>query len=142
MKSEVSAVADLTVSNPNTKRVAFSVEAIDRGSTVVFHCQGRLIFRYEAHALTRTVSEILPLARRMVVDLAGIESVDSAGLGELVLLHMWAESSGYVLKFSGATESVRKMLELTNLVQVLDLHSSVPEAIAAMGEEEACGAEV
>ena len=25
----------------------------------------------------------------MVIDLAGVEIVDSAGLGELVLLHMW-----------------------------------------------------
>ncbi len=140
MKSEVPAAADSTISSPNSRKVAFSVEARERGGAVVLHCQGRLIFRNEAHALSRTVSEILPLTRRMVVDLMGIEVVDSAGLGELVLLHMWAESSGYTLKFSGATKSVRKVLELTNLVQVLDLYSSVPEAIAAMGEQEACSA--
>ena len=73
----------------------------------------------------------------MVVDLAGIESVDSAGLGELVLLHMWADASGYTLKFSGARKSVLNVLELTNLVQVLDLYPSVPEAMAAMQVEDA-----
>ena len=85
------------------------------------------------------MNEILPLARRMVIDLAGIEAVDSAGLGELVLLHMWADSSGYTLKFSGARKSVRNVLELTNLDQVLDLYPSVPDAIAAMPVEEAFG---
>lgn len=140
MKSEVPEAADATVSSPNTTKVSFSVEPRDSGSAVVLHCQGRLIFRNEAHALTRTVSEILPLAHCMVIDLAGIEAVDSAGLGELVLLHMWADSSGYTLKFSGATKSVRKALELTNLVQVLDLYPSVREAIAAIGEEETCSA--
>ena len=140
MKSEVSAVAHFAAFATSLKSIAFSVEAGERGGAVVLQCQGRLIFRNEAHALSRTVGEILPVARRMVVDLEGIEVVDSAGLGELVLLHMWAERSGYTLKFSGATKSVRKVLELTNLIQVLDLYSSVPEAIAAMQEEEACGA--
>ncbi len=138
MRSEIAAGEDFAAFAPSSKNTAFRVDAGEGGGAVVLHCHGRLIFRYEAHALTRTVSEILPLARRMVVDLAGVETVDSAGLGELVLLHMWAEASGYILKFSGATESVRKMLELTNLIQVLDLYSSVPEAIAAMQEEEAC----
>src|SRR5215471_1127668 len=124
MKYEAPAAADIVGSAPSSKKIAFSVEARDRGA-IVLHCQGRLIFRNEANALARTVNEILPLARRMVVDLAGIDAVDSAGLGELVLLHMWAESSGYVLKFSSAKKSVREVLELTNLIEVLDLHASV-----------------
>lgn len=138
MKSEVPASAEF-VGSASSKKVAFSVEARDRGGAIVLHCQGRLIFRHEANALARTVNEILPLARRMVIDLAGIEAVDSAGLGELVLLHMWADSSGYTLKFSGARKSVRNVLELTNLDQVLDLYPSVPDAIAAMPVEEAFG---
>jgi anti-sigma B factor antagonist len=139
MKSEVPPAGDFAPTAPSSKNIAFKVEASDRGDAVVLHCHGRLIFRNEANALARTVSEILPLARRMVVDLAGIETVDSAGLGQLVLLHMWAESSGYILKFSGARKSVGKVLELTNLIQVLDLYSSVPEAVAAM-QDDLCSA--
>jgi anti-sigma B factor antagonist len=140
MKSEVPAAADFAGPAATPKKIVFSVEARDKGGAIVLHCQGRLIFRSEADALARTVNEILPLARRMVIDLAGIEAVDSAGLGQLVLLHMWADSGGYTLKFSGARKSVSKVLELTNLDQVLDLYSSVPEAIAAMQQEDACSA--
>lgn len=140
MNSEVPEAVGFAISAGTTKKIAFSVEARNTGGAIVLHCQGRIIFRHEANALSRTVNEILPLARRMVVDLAGIETIDSAGLGELVLLHMWAESSGYNLKFSGARKSVREVLELTNLVEVLDLHASVPEAIAAMPQDEASNA--
>lgn len=136
MKSEVPGIEDVPAGSQSAKKIAFSLEASDHGGAVVLHCQGRLIFRHEAHALARTVGEILPLARRMVVDLAGVDAVDSAGLGELVLLHMWAEAAGYMLKFAGAKKSVRQVLELTNLVAVLDLYSSVPEAVAAMRQEE------
>jgi len=134
MRSEVLRAEDPAA---NSKKIVFSLEARDHGVAIVLHCQGRLIFRNEAHALAATVSEVLPLAHRMVVDLAGVESIDSAGLGELVLLHMWADAARYVLKFSGARGSVRQALELTNLDLVLDLYASVPEAVAAMQHDEA-----
>ena len=72
----------------------------------------------------------------MVVDLAGVEAVDSAGLGELVLTHMWAEAAGYALKFASPSKPVRHLFELTNLVSVLDVYASVPEAVSAMYQED------
>lgn len=136
MNSGVSEIGGFAANMPSAKKISFSLEARGSNGAVVLHCHGRLIFRHEAHALARTVSEILPVSRRMVVDLAGIEAVDSAGMGELVLLHMWAEAGGHMLKFSGARKPVRQVLELTNLVDVLDLYPSVPEAIAAMQQEQ------
>lgn len=118
------------------KRLKLSLEAEQYENAVVLHCQGRLVFRNEACALSQTVAEVLPLARRMVVDLAGVEAVDSAGLGELVLTHMWAEAAGYVLKFASPSKPVRHLFELTNLAAVLDVYVAVPEAVAAMCEEE------
>jgi anti-sigma B factor antagonist len=121
------------------KRLILSLEA-QTGGAVVLHCQGRIIFGPEARALTDIVADVLPTARRMVVDLSGVEVVDSAGLGELVLLHMWAEAAGHTLKFASPCSSVRELLELTNLVAVFDAYRSVPEAIAAMHHEEVCSA--
>ena len=69
-------------------------------------------------------------------DLAGIDSIDSGGLGELVLTQMWAEAAGYTLKFASPRKSVRHLFEITNLVSVFDVYASVPEAVAAMVQEE------
>lgn len=123
----------------DSKRLKLILEA-QPGGAVVLHCQGRIIFGSEARALTDIVAEVLPTARRMVVDLAGVEVVDSAGLGELVLLHMWAEAAGHSLKFASPRSSVRRLLELTNLVAVFDAYGSVAEAMAAMQHEEVCSA--
>ena len=120
------------------KRLKLDLEA--QGGAVVLHCQGRIIFGPEARALTDIVADVLPSARRMIVDLAGIETVDSAGLGELVLLHMWAEAAGYSMKFASPRLPVRRLLELTNLVAVFDAYGSVAEAMAAMQQEEVCSA--
>jgi anti-sigma B factor antagonist len=121
------------------KKLKLSLEA-QVGGAVVLHCQGRIIFGPEARALTEILADVLPSARRMVVDLAGVEIVDSAGLGELVLLHMWAEAAGYTLKFASPRHRVRQLLELTNLVAVFDAYRSVADAIAAMHHEEVCSA--
>ena len=118
------------------KKLKLSLDAGYSGSAVVLHCQGRIIFRSEARALATIVAEVLPSAGRMVVDLAGVDSVDSGGLGELVLTHMWAEAAGYSLKFASPRKSVRHLFDITNLAAVFDVYGSVPEAMAAMVQEE------
>ena len=95
-----------------------------------------MIFHREARALSTIVAEVLPSARRMVVNLAGVDSIDSGGLGELVLTHMWAEAAGYSLRFASPKKALRHLFEITNLVSFLDVHASVPEAMAAMIQEE------
>ena len=120
----------------HSKKLKLTLEAEHPGGAVVLHCQGRIIFHREASSLSTIVTEVLPSARRMVVDLAGVDSVDSGGLGELVLAHMWAEAAGYTLKFACPKKSVRHLFEVTNLLSVFDVYASVPEAMAAMYPEE------
>jgi anti-sigma B factor antagonist len=136
MANGVSARATSASRQRSDKRLNLSLEGGHSGSAVVLHCQGRIIFRNEARSLSTIVSEVLPSAHRMVVDLAGVESIDSGGLGELVLTHMWAEASGYTLKFASPKRSVRHLFEITNLVSVFDVYASVPEAMVAMVQEE------
>jgi anti-anti-sigma regulatory factor len=49
---------------------------------------------------------------------------------------MWAQGAGYSLKLACPKPSVRHLLELTNLVSVLDVYSSVAEAVSAIRHEE------
>jgi anti-sigma B factor antagonist len=118
------------------KKAALSLEFEHFGGTMVLHCRGRIVFRSKVHALSTVVAEVLPSARRLVVDLEGIDSIDSGGLGELVLTHLWAEAAGYGLKFAHPRKSVRHLFEITNLDSVFDVYASVPEAMAAMRQEE------
>jgi len=118
------------------KKLKFMLESGHSASAVVLRCQGRIIFHSEARALSTIVADVLPSARRMVVDLTEVDAVDSGGLGELVLTHMWAEAAGYTLKFASPEKSVRHLFEITHLVSVLDVYASVPEAMAAMVREE------
>lgn len=118
------------------KVLKLSLEAAHPGSAVVLHCDGRVISRSEAHVLSDIIAEVLPSSRRMVIDLAGVLSVDSNALGELVLSHMWAGAAGFALTFANPSDSVRGLFESTNLDSVFDVYPSIDDAIAAMQSEE------
>jgi anti-anti-sigma factor len=128
---------DQRTGKTNKKKLNLILEAEPSGNAIVLHCQGRINFPGETQTFSTIVAEVLPSARRMVVDLAGIDSVDSGGLGELMLTHMWAEAAGFTLKFASPKQSVLHLFEATNVVSVLDVYASVPEAIEAMYREEA-----
>jgi anti-sigma B factor antagonist len=115
-----------------------SLETYNRGDVMIVHCQGRIVYRDEAAALSRLVGEILENGGKVVLDLGGVSSIDSAGIGELAFLYTWARSQNADLKCASPSPLVRELLDLTNLDSVLEIHPSVPEALAAFQPAEAC----
>jgi anti-anti-sigma factor len=58
-------------------------------------------------------------ADRLVIDLSGIQYIDSTGLSQLVWAHSEARVRGWTLSFSRPSEHVRLYMERTGLDQVL-----------------------
>ncbi|MGH9643305.1 MAG: STAS domain-containing protein [Terriglobales bacterium] len=118
------------------KILRVSLESASLDSTVVLHCHERYISRSDGRVLSSLIAEVLPSARRMIVDLSAVQSLDSGALGELVMIHMWAEAAGYALPFASPSDSLRGLFESTHLVSVFDVYASVDEAIVAMRQEQ------
>lgn len=108
-------------------KLDLETRAID--DVTVLYCSGRFTYRDEATAFSQKIAELLPNARRIVVELTGVEVIDSAGLGELVVVHMWIRASGCSLKLAGANPRVQQLLELTNLMSVFDVHPTLDDAL-------------
>ena len=56
---------------------------------------------------------------RIVVDLSGVDTIDSSGLGALISGLKAARQGGGDLQIAGASEQATAVLELTNLNRVL-----------------------
>jgi len=95
----------------------------------VLYCKGRFTYRDEATAFSQKISELLPHARKLVIELSELEIIDSAGLGELVVVHMWIRASGCSLKLAGANPRVRQLLDLTNLLSIFEVHPTLDDAL-------------
>jgi anti-sigma B factor antagonist len=105
------------------------LERRQAGDVMVVHCQGRMVYREEAVAVSRAVGEALQDSREVILDLGGVQNVDSAGLGELVVAHVSAEEQGKTVKVVGANRAVSELLELTNLSYVFEVYPNLAAAL-------------
>ena len=123
---------------PQESKLKLSLEQRNLGDVMIVHCQGRIVYRDEAAALSRVVGQVLQHARKLVIDLSGVTSMDSAGIGELALLQARAQDRNVSLKCAGPNSLVRNLLDLTNLDSVIEIHSSVSDALESFREERVC----
>jgi anti-sigma B factor antagonist len=111
--------------------LSLRLETSSVGNAIVVHCHGRIVYRYEAAALSYKVAELLGRRRLVILDLQHVTAIDSAGLGELVALHMWARGHGCTLRLSGVTTRVHDLLRLTNLTSLLEVFATEEDAAIA-----------
>ena len=77
---------------------------------------------------------ILPGGGTVVVDLSGIEFIDSSGLGALIGANRIAKERGTRLVLV-ASAAVRRLLQVTALDTVLDAYDDLPAAEATIHQE-------
>jgi len=78
------------------------------------------------------VGESIEASDVVILDLKGVSAIDSAGLGEMVALHMWARGHGHALKMTGLSSRIRHLLELTNLTSVFEIYATEEEALTVV----------
>jgi anti-sigma B factor antagonist len=70
--------------------------------------------------------------RALVIDLAGVEFVDSMGLGVLLGAVKRARADGTELRLCAPRQDVRRLFELTLLDRVFTIDGSLADALAAV----------
>jgi anti-sigma B factor antagonist len=73
-----------------------------------------------ADLLQTTVRGLIPGKKRIVLDLTGVEYVDSTGLGALVSIYMAANRVQCVLELANPKQRVRDLFKITKLSSVFD----------------------
>ncbi len=85
----------------------------------------------EVTAATAVVAELAVVAARerdIVVDLAGLEFIDSSGLAALVRVRKHARKAGGDLLLAAVRPQALRLLALTRLTDVFSVHAGVDEA--------------
>jgi anti-anti-sigma factor len=95
-----------------------NVERTD--DVAVVTCSGRIVRGEEVRNLRNAVVAEKD-SRILVLDLAGVESIDAGGLTTLLSLHQWARSRGVQLRLVNPSHFVREVLVRTQLDHVFDI---------------------
>jgi anti-sigma B factor antagonist len=100
-----------------------------RPGTAVIRLDGRLDLVTSGEAKQRMVDAIGDGHRRLVVDMASVDFVDSSGLGAIVGVLKAARLAGGDLRIARPTGQLTSILELTMLDRVLRPYETVEEAL-------------
>ena len=111
---------------PNTMKTVFAPHTGGRG---VVRITGRLDFTSAPEASKQFATAIAGGHPKLVLDLAKVGFVDSAGLGSLIGGMRAARLAGGDLRIANPSEQVTMLLSLTSLDQVLTIHPTVDEAL-------------
>ncbi|TFB86393.1 anti-sigma factor antagonist [Cryobacterium algoricola] len=105
----------------------FRTETI-AGDVAAIRADGRLNM-VSAPLLRQVVSDAITAGSvRIVVDLSGVDFMDSSGLGALIGGLKLARQAGGDLRIAGATPQVALVFELTHLDRILQNHATAETA--------------
>ncbi len=102
----------------------------DAGPVTVVDISGRITLGEESALLRKTVRGLLDDQRtKIVLNLADVNYIDSAGIGELVSAYTAVKKSGGELKLLHLTKKVHDLIQITKLYTVFDVHSDENAAL-------------
>ena len=110
-------------------RLRLNVYTQVTAEVTILTCKGRITYRDEAAELTARVLDVMQRGRRLILEISGVERIDSAGLGELVSIFTWSRAVGCALTLVGPNRLVRHLLDLTKMSSVLAIYSTIEEAL-------------
>jgi anti-sigma B factor antagonist len=110
--------------------MALHIDAKEMGGVTVLTLSGRVTLGDESNQLRTKIKELLAQGdKRLVLDLAGVSYIDSAGLGTLVAAYTSARNERGDIRLASVTKKFDELLNITKLVTIFSVHDSIADAL-------------
>jgi anti-sigma B factor antagonist len=104
----------------------------DDGRVTILTVSGDLVIGDPESTFKKTVTRLLEDGRtHLLVDLRQVGFLDSSGLGALVRALTHSQKEGGQTKLLHAGPQVRKLLEMTKLDSVFEIHDDLEKAVSS-----------
>jgi anti-sigma B factor antagonist len=102
------------------------------GRVTIMSVQGDLVIGEPEATFKRTVTRLLEEGKvNLLVDLSEVGFLDSSGLGALVRAMTNSQKEGGQTKLLNAGPQVRRLLEMTKLDSVFEIHDDLERAVSS-----------
>jgi anti-sigma B factor antagonist len=106
----------------------------DVNGVTVVDIDGRIVLGEESNSFREKIKSLLAAGKKKIVlNLANVVYIDSAGLGTLVATFHSASSQGATLKMANLGAKFKEVLQVTKLMTVFDTYESETAAIQSFG---------
>jgi anti-anti-sigma factor len=104
------------------------------GDVVIVDMTGKLLFGVGDEILRNVVNELVAENwKKILLNLSGVSSVDSAGVGELVASQKVCERFGAKLRLLNLHERVKKSLHLGQILPLFEVYDEESVALEHLG---------
>lgn len=105
------------------------IRRVEPGGVLVLEVTGRLMLGNTVLAIENSTKRLIDEgARRMVIDLAELNSADSSGIGMLVSCFAHMEQKGGYLRIAGPQGTVAKVFNTVHLERIVPVDPDVESA--------------
>jgi len=115
--------------------VALRMTERDVSGVSVLDIEGRIVLGEESNSFREKVKSLLAAGKKKIIlNLANVSYIDSAGLGTLVATFHSARSQGATLKLTNLGSKFKEVLQVTKLMTVFDTYDNEAAAIQSFGK--------
>jgi anti-sigma B factor antagonist len=98
------------------------IDSREVAHVTILDIEGRIVLGDEIHQLRDAVHDLVTEGKKKIIlNLAGVDYIDSSGVGELVGCYTTVRNSGGELKLLNITQKVHDILHVTKLYTVFDV---------------------
>jgi anti-sigma B factor antagonist len=102
------------------------------GDVLILDCSGKITLGEGTMAIRNTVMDLLKDGeKKIVMNLADVNYIDSSGIGELVRTYITVSSGGGQMKLLSLTKKIQELLQITKLLTVFQVYDSESAAVAS-----------
>jgi len=96
----------------------------------VVELDGRIVLGEESNSLRESLKSLIAAGKKKIVlNMADIKYIDSAGLGTLVAAHISAKTQGASVRLCHLGNKFHEVLQMTKLLTVFDVYDTEAAAV-------------
>ncbi|PWB72767.1 MAG: anti-sigma factor antagonist [Holophagae bacterium] len=106
----------------------------DRGEVRIVELSGKITIGSGDVKIRELIDEALAAGKKnIVLDLAGVSTIDSSGIGEMVACFTTVTKKGGHLKLLRLSPKINDILQVTQLITVFEVFDDEAEAVRSYG---------
>lgn len=115
--------------------MGMKISSRQANDVTILDVNGQIKFGEGSSVLRDSVKDLLAKGqKKILVNLAEVNYIDSSGVGELVSAFTSVRNQGGELKLLHLTKKVHDLLQITKLYTVFDVYDDEKSALAAFGK--------
>ena len=109
------------------------IDVRQKDEIIILDVQGRFVTNAAKDIFGKSMDQVIADGwKKVLLDLTGVEWIDSRGIGELVTTLRMAKKFGVSVKLLRVGDRVKHVLSISQILPLLDIFETEEEAIGAL----------